>query len=91
MKAYIKLTFSEYGHVAYQIKGNEAYNYMLANDKPLDRSLTPGGSKVIFFLFCKLHVELNGNEAENTMQANTLPFKTPTAPRWDKKVKTIFF
>ena len=29
--AYIKSTFSEYDHVAYQIKGNEAYNNMLAN------------------------------------------------------------
>ena len=43
--AYIKLFFSEYGHVAYQIKGNEAYNYMLANVLPIHTSLTPGGSK----------------------------------------------
>ena len=28
---HIKLTFSEYGHDAYQIKGNEAYSNMLAN------------------------------------------------------------
>ena len=28
---YIKLTCSECGHGAYQIKGNEAYNNMLAN------------------------------------------------------------
>ena len=27
----LKLTFSEYGHVAYQIKGNAAYNNILAN------------------------------------------------------------
>ena len=27
----IKLTFSEYDHVAYQIKGNAAYNNILAN------------------------------------------------------------
>ena len=26
-------TFSEYGHVVYQIKGNEVYNNMLANVK----------------------------------------------------------
>ena len=30
-----------YIHVAYQIKGNEAYNYMLANVSPLHTSLTP--------------------------------------------------
>ena len=29
--AYIKSTFSEYGHVAYQIKGKEACSNMLAN------------------------------------------------------------
>ena len=33
--AYIKSTFSEYGHVEYQIKGNEAYNNMLANNLAL--------------------------------------------------------
>ena len=44
-------TFSEYGQVAYQIKENEAYNYMLANVLPLHTSLTPGGSKGLFFFF----------------------------------------
>ena len=47
-----KLTFSEYGHVAYQIKGNEAYNYMLANVLPSHTSLNPGDEKVIYFIFC---------------------------------------
>ena len=32
--AHIKSTFSEYGHVAYQLKGNEAYNNMPANVLP---------------------------------------------------------
>ena len=49
--AYIK-TFSEYDHVAYQIKGNEAYNYML-NILPLHIPLTIGdhwgGVKMSFF------------------------------------------
>ena len=40
-KAYIKSTFAGYGHV-YQIKGNEAYNNMLANLLPLHTPLTPG-------------------------------------------------
>ena len=34
IKAYIKLTFSEYGHVAYKIKEKEAFNTMLANILP---------------------------------------------------------
>ena len=40
-QACIKSTFSEYGHVAYQIKGNEAYNNMLANVLLLCTPLTP--------------------------------------------------
>ena len=44
----LKLTFSEYGHVSYQIKGNDAYNYMSANVLPLHTSLTPGGTKGLF-------------------------------------------
>ena len=41
-----KSTFSEYGHVAYQIKGNKAYNNMLAKSLPVHKSLISGvGSK----------------------------------------------
>ena len=47
-QAYIKST--AYGHVAYQMKGNEAYNNMLANILPLHTPVTPGvGSKVNFY------------------------------------------
>ena len=51
-KAYIKSSFSEYGHDAYEIKGNETYSNMLANYiMPFHLLLTPGwGEKVIFFL-----------------------------------------
>ena len=48
----IKLTFSEYGHFAYQIKGNAAYNNILANNLLLHLFLTPGvGSKGKFVFF----------------------------------------
>ena len=41
-----KSTFSEYGHVAYQNKGNDGYNNMQANILLLLTTLTPGlGSK----------------------------------------------
>ena len=41
-----KLTFSEYGNVAYQIKGNAAYKNILANILLSHLPLTPGvGSK----------------------------------------------
>ena len=42
-KAYVNLTFSEYGHVAYRIKGNKAYNYNQASVLTLHILLTPGG------------------------------------------------
>ena len=38
----IKLTFSEYGHIAYQIKGNIAYNNILANILLIHLPLIPG-------------------------------------------------
>ena len=72
--------FSEYGPVAYQIKGNEAYNNMIANILPLHTPLTPGvGSKGQIFISESSHVahKSNGNEAENSMQGNILPFYTP--------------
>ena len=50
-----KSTFSEYGHVAYEIKGNEAYNNMLATILSLHITLTSVvGSKVNFFSFLKV-------------------------------------
>ena len=51
--------FSEYGHVAYQIKGNEAYNNKLVNCLPLHTPLTPGGiQKVILFFSESSHVAI---------------------------------
>ena len=50
-KAKIKL-FLEYGHVAYQIKADDACRYMVANILPTDIPSTPrGGVKRSFFLF----------------------------------------
>ena len=75
--ASIKSTFSEYGPVAYQIKGNEAYTHMLAN-LPLHTPLTPRGQKVMtvtFFFSESSHVacQIKQDEAENTKQVSILP------------------
>ena len=52
MQADEQNTFSECGHVVYQIKRNVAYNEMLTNSLPLHTPLIPGwGQNVIFFLF----------------------------------------
>ena len=60
---HIKSTFSEYGHVAYQIKEDKAYNNMLANILLLHLPLTPEvGSKGSFVIFLKvvmLHNEID--------------------------------
>ena len=39
--SYINSIFSEYGHIAYQIKGIEAYNNMQENSLSLHTLLTP--------------------------------------------------
>ena len=75
-----------------KVKGNEAYNNMLANVLPLHTPVTPGvGSKGQFFVFSESnHVacKIKGNEAETTLQTYILPFCTPTTP---DGIKTIFF
>ena len=86
-----KLTFSEYGHAAYQIKGNVAYNNILTNIMLLHLPLTRGvGTKVNLFSFLKvvmLRNQISWNEANIIMHANVLPFYTPLAPVWGQKVK----
>ena len=48
------LTFSEYGHVAYQIKADDFNNNMVANILPTDTPLTKGvGSSGQTIYFCK--------------------------------------
>ena len=64
--------FSEYGHVAYQIKGNKGYNKPLANILYLNIPVTHGmGSKGHFLVFESSHVahQTNGR-TKNTMQVN---------------------
>ena len=59
-------TFSEHGHVAYQIKGNDECSNMQAHILSLHTLSTPGvGSKVKTFFILKvvmLHIKLKGME-----------------------------
>ena len=44
----LKFIFSEYGHVAYQIKGNDACSNMAVNILPVDTPTAPrAGSKIV--------------------------------------------
>ena len=47
----LKSSVSEYGHVAYQIKGNKTYNNIHENILPLHTSLSPGVSSKGEFFF----------------------------------------
>ena len=61
-----KSTYSDYGHVSYQIKRNEAYNNVLANNLPLRTHSALGvGLKATFF-FCgssPIAYQTHANEA----------------------------
>ena len=59
IQGYIKSTFSEYGRVAYQFKGIEAYNSMLA-DLTHILDTRGGGGKMSFFKVVMFYVKLTG-------------------------------
>ena len=70
--------FSEYGHVAYQIKADDAGNIMVANFLPTDTSSTQGvGSKGQTLSFSESsHVaykKIKADDAGSNMVANILP------------------
>ena len=74
-------TFSEYGHVAYQIKADDAGSNMVANILPTDTPLTQGvGSKgqTIYFTE-RSHVayQIKADDAGSNIVANILPTDTP--------------
>ena len=54
--------FSEYGHVAYQIKANDAYRNMVANSLPTDTPSTQRGGGQFFLIVVMLHIKLKGIE-----------------------------
>ena len=72
-----KLFFSEYGHVAYQIKAEGAGSHMVANILPTDTPSTQGvGSKgQTIYLSESSHVayQIKADDAGSNMVANILP------------------
>ena len=75
-------TFSEYGHVAYQIKADNVCSYMVANILPTDTPLTQGvgskGQTIYFYERSHVAYQIKGNGAQSTMKANMLPLHIPT-------------
>ena len=73
-------TFSEHGHVAYQIKENQVCSNMVAIILPVDPTPDLGGQKVKIQLFqnmVMLHIKLKGT---SNMVANILLAAPPPPP-----------
>ena len=83
-------TFSEYGHVAYRIKGNDACSNMVANILPVDTPSTPGvGSKGQNFFFLKvvmLHIKLKGTDHRAPHKHIFCTHTHPRPPGWGQNL-----
>ena len=88
-------TFSEYGHVAYQIKADDAGSNMVANILPIDTPSTRGwGEKVKTISFSESsHVayQIKADNAGSNMVANILPIDSPSTQGVGSKGQTISF
>ena len=85
-----------YGHVAYQIKADEAGSNMVANILPTDTALTQGvgskGQTIYFSESCHVAYQIKADDAGSNMVANILPTDTPPSTRgWGSKGQTISF
>ena len=74
-----KSTFTEYGHVADKIIGNETYDNIQANTLLL---YTHGIKRSTYFLFLQKNVahQIKGNFTSNNMQPHILSLNTPSIP-----------
>ena len=74
--------FSEYGHVAYQIKADDAGNNMVANMLPADTPSTQGvgskGQTIYFSESSHVAYQIKAVDAGSNMVANILPTDTPS-------------
>ena len=82
------LTFSEYGHVAYQIKGNDACSNMVANNLPVDTPSLWGVIKAFFLKVVMLHIKLKKLEQRAPRK---LSLHTSSAPGVGTKGQNMFF
>ena len=86
-------TFSEYGHVAYQIKADDAGSIMVANILPIDTPSTQGvgskGQTIFFSESSHVAYQIIADDAGSTMVANILPLDTPLTQGEGSKSQTI--
>ena len=86
--------FSEYGHVAYQIKGNDACSNMEANILPVEppslpRGLGSKGQNSTFSENGNVAYQIIGNDECSSMQVHILSLHTPLT-HW-VGLEVIFF
>ena len=86
--------FQNYGHVAYQIKGNDACSNMVANILPVDTpSTSEVGSKGLkknLLKVVKLHIKLKGMEHRAPCKHIFCPYTHSRPMGLGQKVKTFF-
>ena len=88
-------TFSKYGHVAYQIKADDAGSNMVANILPTDTPLTQGvgsqGRTISFSESSHVAYQIKADDAGSNMVANILPTDTPSTQGVGSKGQTTSF
>ena len=93
-EAKIKL-FSEYSHVAYQIKADDAGSNIIANILPTDTPLIHGvgskGQTIYFSESSHVAYQIKADDAGSNMVANILPTDTSSTQGVGSKGQTIFF
>ena len=87
--------FSEYGHVAYQIKADDAGNNMVANILPKDTPSTQGvrskGQTIYFSESSHVAYQIKADDPGRNMVANILPTDTSSTQGVGSKGQTISF
>ena len=71
---------SEYGHVSYQIKGNDAFSNMVARRHILALGVWSKGQNNFFSESSNVAYQIKGNGAKMAMQAYVLSLPTPSTP-----------
>ena len=87
--------FSEYGHVAYQIKADEAGSNMVVNilstDTPSTQAVGSKGQTISFSESSHVAYQIKADEAGSIMVAIILPTDTPSTQGVGSKGQTISF
>ena len=82
--------FSEYGHVAYQIKENDACSNMVVNNLPSDYPDPGVWLNSSFSVLGRVAYQIKWNHEYSNMQAYILPLHAPSTTGVGSNVKIFF-